>query len=94
MHTVIKGTKTINEYKKKKEMMEMRATECFRKHQVACTSWQDGSPIKAWYDGEGLFCVEYESGRWWQYNDKNEVRERTVNQAIISDITYKKRHGR
>ena len=28
--------------------------------------------IKAWFDFEGNFCIEYESGKWWHYNDKGE----------------------
>ena len=29
-------------------------------------------PVKAWFDFEGNFCIEYESGKWWHYNDKGE----------------------
>lgn len=72
MHTVIKGTKTVEEYKKLKSLMEQRATDCFTKHKGACDNWQEGDISKIWIDTQGNLCIEYESGKYWHYNDKGE----------------------
>lgn len=72
MHTVIKGTKTIGEFKKLKEFMEQRALECFEMHKKAFETWQEGDIKKIWLDGQGNICIEYESGHYWHYNDRGE----------------------
>lgn len=72
MNTVIKGTKTIAEYKRVREDMENLARANYAKHKEAFEEWGEGEPVKAWFDFEGKFCIEYESGKWWHYNDKGE----------------------
>lgn len=59
MNTVIKGTKTIAEYKRVREDMENLARANYARHKEA-------------FEFEGNFCIEYESGKWWHYNDKGE----------------------
>lgn len=70
MNTVIKGTKTIAEYKRVREDMENLARANYARHKEAFEEWGEGEPVKAWFDFEGNFCIEYESGKWWHYNDK------------------------
>ena len=72
MNTVIKGTKTIAEYKRVREDMENLARANYARHKEAFEEWGEGEPVKAWFDFEGNFCIEYESGKWWHYNDKGE----------------------
>lgn len=64
MNTVIKGTKTIAEYKRVREDMENLARANYARHKEAFEEWREGEPIKAWFDFEGNFCIEYESGKW------------------------------
>lgn len=71
-HTVIKGTKTIDEYKKKQMFMEQKATEFYNKHKEAVESWTEGEPVKVWFDMNDDLCIEYESGKWWHYNERGE----------------------
>ena len=71
-HTVIKGTKTIDEYKKKQMFMEQKATEFYNKHKEAVENWTEGEPVKVWFDMDENLCIEYESGNWWHYNEKGE----------------------
>lgn len=72
MHTVIKGTETIAEYKKLKAYMEQRAREHHESHKKAVEHWQEGDISKVWIDGDGVLCIEYESGKWWHYNEAGE----------------------
>lgn len=72
MHTVIKGTKTIEEYKELKAYMEQRARECHESHKNAAGCWNEGGISKVWIDKDGILCIEYESGKWWHYNEKGE----------------------
>ena len=64
MHTVIKGTKTIAEYKALKAYMEQRAREHHENHRNAVEYWQEGDISKVWIDSDGVLCIEYESGKW------------------------------
>lgn len=72
MHTVIKGTKSIAEYKELRAYMEKRAIECFQMHKQALEIWKEGEIEKVWIDSQKNLCIEYESGNWWHYNDKGE----------------------
>lgn len=72
MHTVIKHTKTIEEYKQMKSFLEEKAKEHFENHKQVFENWQEGEIEKIWLDAEGNICIEYESGNWWHYNDKGE----------------------
>lgn len=71
-HTVIKGTKTIDEYKKKQMFMEQKATEFYNKHKEAVEDWKEGEPVKVWFDMDDNLCIEYDSGNCWHYNEKGE----------------------
>lgn len=71
-HTVIKGTKTIDEYKKKQMFMEQKATEFYNKHKEAVENWTEGEPVKVWFDMDDNLCIEYDSGNCWHYNEKGE----------------------
>ena len=47
MDVVIKGTKTIEEFKRVKASMEERAERYSRRHIASCEHWQDGKPLVA-----------------------------------------------
>ena len=70
MQTVIKGTKTIEEYKRVKATMEELAEKMSKAHQNACETWEHGEVKKVWFDHSGNICIEYADGDWWHYNDK------------------------
>lgn len=67
LNTVIKGTRTIEEYKMVRDAMEGLTKMYSEMHMQACDEWKDGDPVKTWYDSDGNLCIEYESGRWWHY---------------------------
>ena len=71
-NTVIKGTKTIDEYKKKLLFMNQKATEFYSRHKEAVEDWKEGEPVKVWFDMDDNLCIEYESGKCWHYNEKGE----------------------
>lgn len=73
-HTVIKGTKTIDEYREKQRFMEQKAAEFYNKHKEAVEDWKEGEPVKVWFDFDmdNNLCIEYESGKCWHYNEKGE----------------------
>lgn len=72
MNTVIKGTKSIAEYKAVKETMEKLTDEFASRHKQAVENWAEGEPVKAWFDMDNNLCIEYESGKWWHYNEAGE----------------------
>lgn len=72
MHTVIKGTKTIEEFKELKAYLEQRAAEHYSSHKKAFEKWREGDISKVWIDNAGNICIEYESGNWWHYNEVGE----------------------
>lgn len=75
MNIVIKGTKTIEEFKEVKAQMEKRALNNFEKHKNFFENWQEGEIVKVWYEdykNKDVICIEYESGNWWHYNVKGE----------------------
>lgn len=72
MNTVIKGTKTIEEYKRLKEFMQQQALEHFKKHKEAFEEWKEGDIKKVWFDKDNNICIEYDSGNYWHYNDNGE----------------------
>lgn len=72
MHTVIKGTKTVEEFKELRAYLEQRATECYEEHKKAFEKWKEGNIDKVWIDKDGHICIQYESGKWWHYNEKGE----------------------
>ena len=72
MQTVIKGTKTIEEYKRVKATMEELAEKMSKAHQNACETWEQGEARKTGFDHSGNLCIEYADGEWWHYNEKGE----------------------
>ena len=72
VHTVIKGTKTIAEFKELREKMEHLTEVYFNNHKSAWENWENGEPVKAWWDNNNNLCIEYENGKWWHYNEKGE----------------------
>ena len=73
MNTVIKGTKTIAEYKRVREDMENLARANYARHKEAFEEWGEGEPVKAWFDFEGNFCIEYESGNRGSYSKSEQL---------------------
>ena len=72
VHTVIKGTKTIVEFKELREKMEHLTEVYFNNHKSAWENWENGEPVKVWWDSNNNLCIEYENGKWWHYNEKGE----------------------
>lgn len=72
IHYVIKGTKTIEEYKKVYSAMQDEAKEHYETHKKACERWTHREPAKVWIDGDGHMCIEYEDGMYWHYNSMGE----------------------
>lgn len=64
--TVIKGTKTIAEYKQAKVAMQERAALYSKAHMSGCETWEHGEPVKCWRTADGL-AIEYADGQYWQY---------------------------
>lgn len=72
MHIVVKGAKTIAEYKRVYKYMENLAMACYAKHKEAYEEWGEGEPVRVWFDFERNLCIEYESGKMWFYNEQGE----------------------
>jgi hypothetical protein len=69
MDCIIKGTKTIQEFKDIRASMEERAERYSKRHISACENWQEGLPVKCWRGQYGVLWIEYESGNCWQYKE-------------------------
>lgn len=71
MQIVIKGTKTIDEYKMVYASMQERATRYSQQHIASCEHWQNGLPVKCWRDNNtsDVLWIEYENGNVWQYKE-------------------------
>ena len=72
MHTVIKGTKTVAEFKAVQKRMEQLATQAFVSHKKTCDEWREGEIEKVWFDSDSNLCIEYQSGNCWHYNEQGE----------------------
>ena len=72
MHTVIKGTKTISEFKEAQKGMEKLAISLSESHKKTLDKWTYGEIKKVWFDSDSNLCIEYESGNWWHYNNHGE----------------------
>ena len=72
MHTIIKGTKTVAEFKAVKEKMEKLTAKYYDRHKQAFENWSEGEPVNVWFDSDNNLCIEYESGNWWHYNENCE----------------------
>ena len=76
LHTVIKGTKTIAEFKELREKMENLTEVYFNHHKAAWENWENGEPVKAWWDNNNNLCIEYENGKWsvWKkWEQRNQI---------------------
>lgn len=52
--------------------MKEQTEKCYQHHKESLQQWNEGEPVKTWFDGNGNICIEYESGKWWHYNEKGE----------------------
>lgn len=72
MHTVIRGTKTVEEFKEIQAKMEELATKAYTEHKSSFENWTYGEINKVWFAGDGVLCIEYENGTWYHYCWENE----------------------
>lgn len=70
LHTVIKGTSTIEEFNQVKDKMEKLTKEFSEKHMTEMSDWQHGDPVKAWWGIDGALYIEYEDGYYYAYNEE------------------------
>ena len=49
MNTVIKGTKSITEFKRKKSELTSMAEKNYADHVEISETWTHGEPVKTWY---------------------------------------------
>ena len=52
--------------------MEKLTDEFASRHKQAVENWTEGEPVKVWFDMNHNLCIEYESGKWWHYNEAGE----------------------
>ena len=50
-------------------LMSEQGNKFFEIHKAAFEDWQEGNPIQMWVDDSGIFCMKYESGKWWHYKE-------------------------
>lgn len=68
MNTVIKGTKSINEFKQKKSELTSRAEKFYADHVEISEAWTHGEPVKTWYGEYPLpIFIEYRDGSVFCY---------------------------
>ena len=53
IEVVVKGTKTIEEFKRMRENMLKRAERYSKRHIASCEHWQEGLPVKCWRGERG-----------------------------------------
>lgn len=58
-----------------KNNLKLTAQFCLSEHKKAFTKWNEGNILKSWYDDNNIFCIQYESGRWWHYKLNKDVLE-------------------
>lgn len=66
------NTKTVEDFKQLKVYFEQRAKELYESHKKAFEQWSEGEIKKIWIDNDGNICIEYDSGKWWHYNENGE----------------------
>lgn len=72
MKTIVKHTKSIEEFLIKQKQMKEQTEKCYQHHKESLQQWNEGEPVKTWFDSNDNICIEYESGNWWHYNEKGE----------------------
>ena len=74
LNTVIKGTRTIEEYKMVRDAMEGLTKMYSEMHMQACDEWRDGAPVKTWYDSDGNY-----------YGSLEDIEDAMVNENGVTD---------
>lgn len=70
LHVVVKGTKTIEEYKATRARLEYLAEVAFEWHIRNVEQWEHGDPVKVWFNGDNSsIYVQYESGARYKYSN-------------------------
>lgn len=69
MQTIIEGAKTIEEFQKIQMRMAELAEMAYQRHKESFEKWEEGEPVKAWFEDGCEICVEYANGKWWHYKD-------------------------
>lgn len=64
---MIVDMKTAKDHEKVKEELKALAKNYTQKHMNACEDWREGKPVRIWRAENGVVCIEYESGKWWNY---------------------------
>lgn len=59
-------------FKEVKEQMEQLTKTCYERHKSVWEKWENGEPVKSWFDNDGNLCIEYENGKWWHYSELGE----------------------
>lgn len=54
------------------DAMQKKAKRYYDYHKHHVEAWTDGEISKIWIDESNNFCIEYQSGNWWHYNDMGE----------------------
>lgn len=68
MNVVVTGTKTVDEFKNKRDEMEQLAIKCYKHHKKPLGSkWDKGEPVKVWYSVDDNICVQYMNGSCYKY---------------------------
>ena len=60
------------DFKEIKRFLEQKAIEYYNNHKSCFETWQEGNIKKIWLDKDSNLCIEYESGRYWHYNESGE----------------------
>lgn len=63
----------MTEFEQTRERVKSLTAKCYKMHKAAWENWPYGEPVKTWFDDDGNFCIEYESGEWYHYNEKGEL---------------------
>lgn len=57
----------------RKEIIQAAAVkQAYQKHKHCCENWREGKPKKVWRDEDGCLCIQYESGKWWHYRQRDD----------------------
>ena len=60
----------MTEFEQTRERVKALTAKCYKMHKAAWENWPYGEPVKTWFDEDGNFCIEYESGEWYHYNNE------------------------
>ncbi len=68
----MKNTIVSQEFKVEEGYIGQKAREHYENHKQFFENWQEGGVETIWTDTEGNICIQYESGKWWHYNEEGE----------------------